>query len=104
LAVRALARAEGVEESLLAEWATSIPDLHEQAELSAFGNGPKAWRFVGEMEQIADAFAAHGLPDGFGGASAEVYRRLAPLKGTSGTSLETVLTHLLAEDPSAPPD
>ena len=34
----------------------------------------KGWRWVGEMEEIADAFAAHDLPDGFHRAAAEVYR------------------------------
>ena len=51
LSVRALARAEGVEDSLLAEWAMSIPDLEERSEHAATGNGPKAWRFVGEMHE-----------------------------------------------------
>lgn len=91
LAVRALATAEGVEDSLLAEWATSIPHLGEQAELSAAGNAPKAWRFVGEMEEMAATFAAHDLPDGFGRAAADVYERLTGFKGTAGTTLPDVI-------------
>ncbi len=43
----------------------------------AVGSARKAWRFVGEMSEIADAFAARGLPDGFHRASAELYERLA---------------------------
>ena len=34
----------------------------------------KGWRWVGEMEEIADTFAAAGQPDGFHRAAAEVYR------------------------------
>ena len=34
----------------------------------------KGWRWIGEMEEIAAAFAAHDLPDGFHRAAAEVYR------------------------------
>ena len=37
---------------------------------------PKAWRWVGEMEEIAATFEAVGLPGGFHGAAADVYRRL----------------------------
>ena len=35
----------------------------------------KGWRWVGEMEEIAAAFAAAGAPDGFHRAAAEVFRR-----------------------------
>jgi 3-hydroxyisobutyrate dehydrogenase-like beta-hydroxyacid dehydrogenase len=76
LAIRALADAEGVDEALLAEWAISQPDLVERSAVAPVGSARKAWRFVGEMSEIADAFAAHGLPDGFHRASAEVYARL----------------------------
>jgi 3-hydroxyisobutyrate dehydrogenase-like beta-hydroxyacid dehydrogenase len=75
LAVREFARAEGVEDALLAEWARSQPQLADrlaQAERSAASKG---WRWIGEMEQIANAFAADGLPGGFYEAAAEVYRR-----------------------------
>ncbi len=34
----------------------------------------KGWRWVAEMEEIADTFAAKGLPDGFHRAAAEIYR------------------------------
>ena len=77
LGIRELARAEGVEAPLLAEWRESLPELEErsrQAERSAAGYG---WRFVGEMEEIAATFAAAGLPDGFHLAAAEIYRRHA---------------------------
>jgi uncharacterized protein DUF1932 len=33
------------------------------------------WRWACEMEEIADTFAATGLPDGFHRAAAEIYRR-----------------------------
>jgi 3-hydroxyisobutyrate dehydrogenase-like beta-hydroxyacid dehydrogenase len=94
LAIRALAAAEGVEDDLLGEWATSIPGLAEQCELTALGNAPKGWRFAGELEESAAAFAARGLPDGFGEAAAEIYRRLAPFKDTSGADLEAVIDAL----------
>jgi 3-hydroxyisobutyrate dehydrogenase-like beta-hydroxyacid dehydrogenase len=82
LAVRALASHEGVDEALLAEWARSQPDLAKRSENAVSSNVRKAWRFVGEMEEIAATFTAAGLPDGFHEASAEIYRRLAGWKDT----------------------
>lgn len=95
LATRALASAAGVEPSLLDEWATSIPGLDAQAEAAAAGNAPKAWRFVGEMEEIANTFAAFGLPDGFATAAADVYRRMAGFKGTADASLADVISAVI---------
>jgi 3-hydroxyisobutyrate dehydrogenase-like beta-hydroxyacid dehydrogenase len=74
LAVRALARAEGVEETLLAEWAESIPELESRLESARRSAEAKGWRWVGEMEEIAATFAADDLPDGFHRAAAEVFR------------------------------
>jgi 3-hydroxyisobutyrate dehydrogenase-like beta-hydroxyacid dehydrogenase len=77
LTVRELARAEGVEDALLDEWRLSIPELEERlggAERSARRQG---WRWIGEMEEIAQSMAAHELPTGFHEAAAEVFRRTA---------------------------
>jgi 3-hydroxyisobutyrate dehydrogenase-like beta-hydroxyacid dehydrogenase len=95
LTVRALARAEGVEDPLLSEWATSIPDLMERSEHAAAGNGPKAWRFVGEMHEISASLADAGLPVGFGTAAAEVYQRLAGLRNDPRSDIAKVIEHLL---------
>jgi 3-hydroxyisobutyrate dehydrogenase-like beta-hydroxyacid dehydrogenase len=94
LAIRALAVAEGVEAALLAEWAISMPDLAERSERAALANAPKAWRFAGELDEIAATFAADGLPDGFGTAAAEVYSRLAGFKDSDGTTLRAVIRAL----------
>lgn len=91
LAIRALAATEGVEQALVDEWDISQPGLVARTERSAAGVGPKAWRFVGEMHQIADAFTSAGLPSGFADAGASVYEQLAPLKGTTGPELDQVL-------------
>jgi 3-hydroxyisobutyrate dehydrogenase-like beta-hydroxyacid dehydrogenase len=98
LAVRALARAEGVDEPLLAEWATSIPGLAERSERAATGSGPKAWRFVGEMHEIGASFAGAGLPAGFGIAAADVYERLAALRDEPPTDITSVIERLVASD------
>ena len=83
LAVRALAAAEGIDDALVAEWTRSLPDLPGRSEAALRGNARKAWRFVGEMEEIAATFGAAGLPEGFHDASGEVYRRLAGWKDTA---------------------
>ena len=82
MAVRAIAVHEGVDEALLAEWARSQPDLPRRSEDAVRANARMAWRFVGEMEEIAVTCAAAGLPAGFHEAAAEVYRRLAGWKDT----------------------
>jgi len=94
LAIRALASAEGVDEGLLAEWAISQPALIKRSEGAARGSAPKAWRFVGEMEEIAASFAARDLPDGFHLAAADVYRHLGEFKDRDDFTLSDVLAAL----------
>jgi len=77
LACRALARAEGVEQTLLAEWAMSQPGLAARSEGSASAAAAKGWRWVAEMEEIAASMDAAGLPPGFHQAAAEIYDRAA---------------------------
>lgn len=78
LAIRATARAHGVEEALFEEWALSVPDLPERLERAEESAEAKGWRWIGEMEEIAATFAAAGQPAGFHEAAAEVYRDAHP--------------------------
>jgi 3-hydroxyisobutyrate dehydrogenase-like beta-hydroxyacid dehydrogenase len=80
MAVRAYAMREGVDEALLREWAISQPELPKRSEHAVAGTARKAWRFVGEMEELAAAFEAAGIPGGFHQAGAEVYERLSGWK------------------------
>jgi 3-hydroxyisobutyrate dehydrogenase-like beta-hydroxyacid dehydrogenase len=80
MAIRALAASEGVDDALLAEWRRSQPELPKRSESAARDNARKAWRFVGEMEEIAAAFEAAGLPGGFHEAAAVIYERLSGYK------------------------
>jgi len=75
LAARSLARAEGVEDALVAEWSLSQPALANRSEAAARSATTKGWRWVAEMEEIAASMAAAGLPDGFHQAAAEIFRR-----------------------------
>ena len=74
LTQRALARAEGVEDVLLAEWRLSLPELEEEYASAARSARRKGWRWVGEMDEIVRSMAAQDLPTGFHEAAAEVFR------------------------------
>jgi 3-hydroxyisobutyrate dehydrogenase-like beta-hydroxyacid dehydrogenase len=75
LTIRAFARSEGIEAVLLEEWARSLPELERRSDAAQRSAAAKGWRWTGEMEEIAAAFAAQGLPGGFHEAAADVYRR-----------------------------
>lgn len=95
LAIRALAEAEGVTDDIVGEWSTSMPHLLGQAEAVAAGVAPKAWRFVGEMEEIAATFADAGLPDGFHLGAADIYERLAGFKDHESPTLTDAVDAIL---------
>ena len=48
------------------------------------------------MREIAETFAAVGLPDGFHEAAAEVYHRLAGFKDTDSVTLDALVAALNA--------
>lgn len=75
LAIREVARREGVDEALLAEWARSQPSLPDRSAGAERSAASKGWRWIAEMEEIAATFGAAGQPTGFHEAAAEVYRR-----------------------------
>jgi 3-hydroxyisobutyrate dehydrogenase-like beta-hydroxyacid dehydrogenase len=74
LAIRDVARANGVWDDLQAEWRESAPELPGRLAAAERSAAAKGWRWIGEMEEIADTFASAGSPDGFHRAAAEVYR------------------------------
>ncbi len=100
LAVNALASQAGALDALWAEWELSQPGLRERADRVAAGSGPKAWRFEGEMAEIAATMAAAGLPDGFHRGAEDLYRRLAGLKDHHGPTLAEVLAVLAGSPPT----
>jgi 3-hydroxyisobutyrate dehydrogenase-like beta-hydroxyacid dehydrogenase len=70
LAIQQVARHFDVEE----DWRLAAPEVAEGLPRAKHAAETKGWRWVGEMEEIADTFAAAGEPDGFHRAAAEVYR------------------------------
>jgi 3-hydroxyisobutyrate dehydrogenase-like beta-hydroxyacid dehydrogenase len=74
LSTAAVADAHGVGEALRAEWEASLPGLDARLERATSAADRKAWRWAGELEEVAATFVAGGQPGGFGRAAAEVYR------------------------------
>jgi 3-hydroxyisobutyrate dehydrogenase-like beta-hydroxyacid dehydrogenase len=94
LAIRATAKASGIEEALLTEWARSQPELEVRAQNAAISAATKGWRWAGEMDEIAATFAETGLPVGFHEAATAIFRRSPQL---AEPSLDGVIDGLLAQ-------
>ncbi len=105
LAARALARAEGVERTLLAEWSLSQPALAARSEGAAASAAAKGWRWFAEMEEIAASMTAAGLPAGFHEAAADIYNRASQAEAPTtrrpaaaeepASTLDTVIAALM---------
>jgi 3-hydroxyisobutyrate dehydrogenase-like beta-hydroxyacid dehydrogenase len=98
--IRALAIHAGVEQALLAEWARSQGDVGARSERAAGETARKAWRFTGEMAEIAATFDDAGLPNGFFLAAGKIYESLAGYKDVSGSpSVAEVAKAILGKRP-----
>lgn len=96
-AILAASEQLGVREDLYGQWTRDDPKLVEEREQRVRGATEKAWRFEGEMREIASTFASVGLPGEFHQAAAEIYRRLAPLKDSPGSVSLSDILHALAK-------
>jgi 3-hydroxyisobutyrate dehydrogenase-like beta-hydroxyacid dehydrogenase len=95
-AIVAAAEELGVREELERQWSRHGSQFARNTLERVRGVTPKAWRFSGEMEEIASTFEAAGLPGGFHLAASDIYQRLAKFKGTDPTpAVEDVLAALL---------
>jgi 3-hydroxyisobutyrate dehydrogenase-like beta-hydroxyacid dehydrogenase len=91
--ILAVAEKEGVRDSLEKQWGE---DFTRQTHQRVIMNTAKAWRFEGEMHEIAATFKGAGLPGGFHEAAAEIFSSLAEYKDQSELPrIETVLTSML---------
>jgi 3-hydroxyisobutyrate dehydrogenase-like beta-hydroxyacid dehydrogenase len=96
LACAVLGAAEQLQvlDDLKRQWARSGPSLPElEREISRAA--PKAWRFPGEMLEIAATLESAGLPPEFHRAAAEIFERLENFKGRGEPSVNDVLATLL---------
>ncbi len=71
----------GVREELYGHWGRNGPNFVAQAETRVSEGALKAWRWIGEMEEISATLAEAGVPGGFHTAAAQVFRTLAGFKG-----------------------
>lgn len=95
------AEALGVRDELQAQWTAHDPDYAVQTGERVRRVTAKAWRFAGEMNEIAETFASTGLPDGFHLAANELYTRMAGFKDAPQTpELLAVLNALLENNSS----
>lgn len=97
-AILAVAEDLGVYAHLMEQWRREDSELVEIAPRRTKSVTSKAWRFAGEMEEIAATFSQSGLPDGFHKAAAEVYRRMADFRDCSTEpQLAEILNSLLGK-------
>jgi 3-hydroxyisobutyrate dehydrogenase-like beta-hydroxyacid dehydrogenase len=89
LGILATARRLGADRDLLAEWAISHTELLQRTNKAGWSGTTKGWRFVGEMNEIAETFAAAGLPGGFHQAAADIFARI-PRVADASASPETL--------------
>jgi hypothetical protein len=95
-AILAAAEGLGIRPELEWQWGRYGPDFTEQNQKRARNVTDRAWRFAGEMEEIAATFEDVGMPGGFHQAAAEIYRRIAHFKDLEEPpTLEQVLDALL---------
>jgi 3-hydroxyisobutyrate dehydrogenase-like beta-hydroxyacid dehydrogenase len=113
LAARALARADGVEDALLAEWAISQPGREQQTERAAGSAAAKGWRWVAEMEEIVELIEVDDRVTGplgvkavgeIGqvGSAAAIANAVYHATGYRAGELPIAVEHLLAHLPSGP--
>ncbi|MFN8374826.1 MAG: DUF1932 domain-containing protein [Anaerolineae bacterium] len=94
-AVMGAAEGLGVRAELEQQWSQNGSAFAEEAANRVRTVTAKAWRFAGEMNEIAATFESAGMPDGFHNAAAEVYRRMADFKDAAEVpALEEVLAAL----------
>jgi len=97
-AILATAESLDVREELYQQWDTNDPNFSEDVNRRVRRATAKAWRFEGEMHEIASTFQEAGLPSGFQEAAAEVFSRMANFKdSTEAPRLEDVLNALFQQ-------
>jgi len=80
-AVLAAAEVLEIRDELEEQWSRDGSERPAQANERARRATAKAWRFVGEMHEIAMTLSSVGLPGGFHSAAGEIYDRMAHFKG-----------------------
>jgi 3-hydroxyisobutyrate dehydrogenase-like beta-hydroxyacid dehydrogenase len=96
-AIIATAEMLGVREALFDRWMSEDRGFPDQVLRRIQANTPKAWRFVGEMEEISRTFVSAGTPGEFHAGAGDIYERLARFKDVKAPpTLEEILDALCA--------
>ena len=94
--ILAAAESLDVREALETQWSRGGSNFTEETQNRVRRVTAKAWRFEGEMKEIAATLASTGIPGNFHTAAAEIYRRMADFKDAPETpELEEVIKALL---------
>lgn len=94
--IMATAEALGVRDVLETQWSRGGSNFAETTRERVRRVTSKAWRYTGEMDEIAATFQEAGLPGEFHATAGMIYRRLADFKDASSVPpLEEVLQALL---------
>ena len=100
-AIVAAAEKMGVRKELEKQWSRDGSDFAQKTLARVKNAAAKAWRFSGEMDEIASTFEEAGLPGGFHLAASDIFQRIARFKDSSPPlPVEDVLDALLVLDQS----
>jgi 3-hydroxyisobutyrate dehydrogenase-like beta-hydroxyacid dehydrogenase len=101
-AVMAAAESLNVRDDLERQWSRNGSTFAEESARNVQQVTAKAWRFSGEMEEIAATMSSAGVPDGFHLAAADIYQRMTDFKGADPLpSLDEILVALI-QKPTEP--
>jgi hypothetical protein len=74
----------GIQAYLEEQWDIDDPDFSVKTKNMACRITAKAWRFSGEMEEIAESFEKAGFPPGFHRSAGDIYKRMELFKERDG--------------------
>ena len=83
----ATAESLGIRDELYQQWDIDDSEFSKQVSQRVRRVTAKAWRFEGEMMEIAATLQSAGLPSEFHKAAAEIYHRMANFKDSADTPL-----------------
>jgi 3-hydroxyisobutyrate dehydrogenase-like beta-hydroxyacid dehydrogenase len=84
----------GVRDALMRRWTADGSGLDKSAAGRVARITDRAWRWVGEMDEIASTFEHASMPRGFHDAAGDIYRRLAQFKDQEPPSTDTLIDAL----------
>jgi len=94
--ILASAQSLGVRENLENHWSRNGSSFTEGTHRRIQVGAQKAWRFSGEMKEIAATLESSGIPGGFHHSASEIYKRLAHFKDRNpAPSVDEIINSLL---------